>query len=109
MIAESSSEFGEFFSQLHAQVQRNIGDFAFLVALYDKSTQAISIPYMYEEGHVDKIDAFPLGEGLSSILIRTGEPLLLVEEVERKAAELGAKTLGRPAKLLDGRPHAHPG
>ena len=103
-IAETSADFGEFFSQLHAQIQRNIGDFAFLVALYDTSTQAISVPYMYEDGHVDKIDAFPLGEGLSSILIRTGQPLMLVEDVERRAADLGAKTVGRPARSWMGAP-----
>jgi GAF domain-containing protein/HAMP domain-containing protein len=103
-IAETTADFGEFFAQLHAQVQRNIGDFAFLVALFEKSTQSISVPYMYEDGRVDKIDAFPLGEGLSSILVRTGQPLLLVEDVERRAAELGAKTVGRPARSWMGAP-----
>ena len=103
-IAESSTDLSAFFTELHSQVQRNIGDYAFLVALYDKSTQAISVPYMYEEGHVQKIDAFPLGEGLSSILIRTGQPLLLVENVERQAAALGAKTVGRPARSWMGAP-----
>lgn len=103
-VAESSADFGGFFAKLHAEVQRNLGDFAFIVALYDKSTQAISIPYMYEEGRADRVEAFPLGEGLSSILIRTGQPLLLVEDVERRAAELGAKTLGRPARSWMGAP-----
>ncbi len=103
-IAETSADFAEFFGQLHGQVQRNIGDYAFLVALYDKSTQSISVPYMYEDGRVDRIDAFPLGEGLSSILIRTGQPLMLVEDVERRAAELGAKTIGRPARSWMGAP-----
>jgi GAF domain-containing protein/HAMP domain-containing protein len=103
-IAGSTSEFSEFFGQLHTQIQRNVGDYAFIVALYDNATQAISIPYMYEEGHVNTVDAFPLGEGLSSILIRTGKPLLLVEDVERRASELGAKTQGRPARSWMGAP-----
>ncbi len=103
-ISQSSTDFGKFFAELHAQVQRNIGDYAFIVALYDKSTQAISIPYMYEEGRVEKVEAFPLGEGLSSILIRTAKPLLLVEDVERKSIELGAKVLGKPARSWMGAP-----
>ncbi len=103
-VAESSADLGNFYGQLHEQVRQNIGDYAFIVALYDKSTQAISIPYMYEEGRVDKLDAFPLGEGLSSVLIHTAKPLLLVKDVEQKAAELGAKTLGRPAKSWMGAP-----
>ena len=100
----ASADLGNFYGQLHEQVRQNIGDYAFIVALYDKSTQAISIPYMYQEGRVDKLDAFPLGEGLSSVLIRTAKPLLLVKDVEQKAAELGAKTLGRPAKSWMGAP-----
>ncbi len=103
-ISGSSSDFGVFFAQLHEQVQHNIGDYAFIVALYDKSTQAITIPYMYEEGRVEKVESFPLGEGLSSILIRTGKPLLLSEDVERRSAELGAKVLGKPARSWMGAP-----
>ena len=58
----------------------------------------------------DKIDVFPLGEGLSSVIIRTGQPLLLVEDVEHRAlAELGAKTIGKSAALLDGCSNADPG
>lgn len=103
-VAQSSTELGKFFAELHSQIRQNIGDYAFVVALYDKATQAISIPYMYEEGRVDKIEAFPLGEGLSSILIRTGQPLLLVENVEQRATELGAKVVGKPARSWMGVP-----
>ncbi|MGE5073588.1 MAG: GAF domain-containing protein, partial [Anaerolineae bacterium] len=103
-ISETSTDFEEFFKQLHEQVRHNIGDYAFIVALYDKSTASISIPYMYEEGHTDKVEAFPLGEGMTSVLIRTARPLMLVENVERRAAEMGAKTLGRPARSWMGAP-----
>ncbi|HTP03231.1 MAG TPA: GAF domain-containing protein [Anaerolineales bacterium] len=103
-IAVSTTELDEFLKKLHGQVQSNIGDFTFLVNLYDKSTESISVPYRYEYGRVDKIDSHPLGEGLSSTLIRTGRPLLLVENVERQAAELGAETVGRPARSWMGAP-----
>ena len=103
-ISASSSDFSAFFEELHQQVQRNIGDYAFSVALFDKSTQAISIPYMYEEGRVDKVQAFPLGEGLSSVLIRSGKPLLLAEDVEHMSAQLGAKVVGRAARSWMGAP-----
>jgi len=94
----------KFFKELHTQVRQNIGDFAFVVALYDRATQTISIPYAYEEGRVDKIESFPLGEGLSSVLIRSGRPLLLVEDVERRALEMGAKIIGKPARSWMGAP-----
>jgi GAF domain-containing protein len=103
-VAESSNDLSGFFSELHTQIRQNIGDFAFLVALYDEGTQAITIPYMYEDGRVDKIESFPMGEGLTSILIRTAKPLLLADDVNKRALELGAKTVGRPAKSWMGVP-----
>ena len=103
-MAESSAEIGGFFNNLHEQIRRNIGDNSFLVVLYDKATQAITIPYMYEDGRVEKIEAFPLGEGLSSILIRSGKPLLLAKDVDKSAAALGVRTLGRPPRSWMGAP-----
>ncbi len=103
-IARSTAELGTFFQQLHAQVRKNIGDHAFLVALYDAVSDVISIPYAFEEGRVTAIEPFPLGEGLTSILIRSGEPLMLVEDVERQALRLGAKLVGRPARSWMGVP-----
>jgi GAF domain-containing protein len=38
-----------------------------------------------------------LGEGLTSIVIRSAQPLLLVEDTERKTRELGARVVGKPA------------
>lgn len=103
-ITSSSADLDAFYRELHGQVRRNIGDYAFLVALYDASTDAISIPYAYEEGQVTRIEPFPLGEGLTSILIRSGEPLMLVEDVERQALRLGAKLVGKPARSWMGAP-----
>ena len=53
---------------------------------------------MYESGSYLKSETFPLGEGLTSILINTRQPLMLIENTEAKAMELGAKVLGKPAK-----------
>jgi GAF domain-containing protein len=64
----------------------------------------VQIPYMVEGGSFQTIDPFPIGEGLTSILIKTGEPLMLVEDTEAKAAQLGAKVMGKPAKSWLGVP-----
>jgi GAF domain-containing protein/HAMP domain-containing protein len=103
-VAASSTELDKFFGELHNQIQQNIGDYAFSVALYDDANQTISLPFMYEDGRTDKIEAFPLGDGLSSILIRTGKPLLLVEDFDKRSLELGAKNIGKPAKSWMGVP-----
>ncbi len=103
-VALSSNEVKVFYATLQAQVQRVIGNYSFVVALYDEKTNSINIPYLYEEGNIQHIEPFPLGEGLTSVLIRTRRPLLLVEDTEKQALALGAKIHGKPAKSWMGVP-----
>ncbi len=95
--ASSATDLGVFYSLIHEQVRSVIGDHGFLVAVYDEKTNSIRIPYLFEEGTFSSIDTFPVGEGLTSILLRTGEPLMLVEDTEKRAAAMGAKITGKPA------------
>ncbi|MGE5375921.1 MAG: GAF domain-containing protein [Bacteroidota bacterium] len=95
--AANTSDLGSFYRLIHEQVRAVIGDYGFVIALYERKTNSISIPYLYEEGNFSSVDSFPLGEGLTSILIRTGEPLMLVEDTEKRAAAMGAKIAGKPA------------
>jgi GAF domain-containing protein/HAMP domain-containing protein len=89
---------------VHQTVTKTMGVVNFLVAIYDQENQTIQIPYMIENEKFIAVDPFPLGEGLTSILIRTGKPLLLVEDTERRFRELGAKILGSPSKSWLGVP-----
>lgn len=93
----STNDLQSFYALIHEQVKLVMGEFGFLIALYDRKTNSISIPYLYEEGNFSSIDTFPLGEGLTSILLRTGQPLMLVEDTEKRAAAMGAKITGKPA------------
>ncbi|HSK65663.1 MAG TPA: GAF domain-containing protein, partial [Anaerolineales bacterium] len=95
--AANTNDLQSFYSLIHEQVRAVIGDHGFVIALYDRKTNSIHIPYLYEEGAFSSIESFPLGEGLTSILIRTGEPLLLVEDTEKRAAAMGARIAGKPA------------
>ncbi|KAF0108765.1 MAG: putative signaling protein [Anaerolineaceae bacterium] len=90
---------------LHEHTRQKMGDINFLIALYEPATDSISVPYLYEKGEdLTSLDAFPLGEGLTSILIRTKQPLMIVEDTERRAIALGAKVVGQPAKSWLGTP-----
>ncbi len=100
----STNDIQGFYAALQEQISRVVGDCSFLVALYDGKTNSIQIPFIYEEGRISSIETFPLGEGLTSILIRTRRPLLLVEDTERQAQALGAKIQGKPAKSWLGVP-----
>ncbi|HEX5808987.1 MAG TPA: GAF domain-containing protein [Anaerolineales bacterium] len=102
--AANVDDLHTFYSLIHEQVRTVIGNHGFVIALYDQRTNSINIPYLYEDNTFSSIDTFPLGEGLTSILIRTREPLMLVEDTERRAVAMGAKISGRPAKSWLGVP-----
>lgn len=103
-LIASASNIQSFYLDLLSKIKQIIGDYNLLVALYDEKSNSISIPFSYEHGQVLSIDPFPLGEGLTSILIRTRQPLMIVEDTERRVAELGAKVAGKPAKSWMGAP-----
>jgi GAF domain-containing protein/HAMP domain-containing protein len=94
----------DLYPTIHTQVKAIIGEADFYVALYDKETDRIEIPYLYEGNQPITIDPFPLGEGLSSIVIRTRQPLMLIENAEERARALGAKVVGNSAKSWLGVP-----
>jgi GAF domain-containing protein len=98
------SDLGTLYKTIHEQCRTVIGDYGFLIALYDQKTNSINIPYLYEEGRFSSLDNFPLGEGLTSLLIRTREPLMIVEDTEKRAIAMGAKVAGKPAKSWLGVP-----
>ena len=95
--AVNVSDLRSFYSLIHEQVKKVIGEHGFVIALYDPKTNSINIPYLYEEGSFSSVDTFPIGEGLTSILIRTQQPLMLVEETEKRAIAMGAKISGKAA------------
>ncbi|MGB8214727.1 MAG: GAF domain-containing protein [Anaerolineales bacterium] len=101
-------DLNTIYTTLHSHIRLLLGNVNFLVAIYNPNTSSISVPYMYEKGFeggdITSIDTFPLGEGLTSILIRTKQPLMLVEDAERRAAALGAKIVGKSAKSWLGTP-----
>lgn len=102
--ATSIDNLQSFYSTIHEHIRAVIGDHGFVIAIYDESTNSINIPYLYEEGKLSTIEAFPLGEGLTSILIRTREPLMLVEDTMNRATAMGAKISGKPAQSWMGVP-----
>jgi len=89
---------------IHEEVKAIIGDIDFYIALYDSKTDHIEIPYLYEGDLPVHIDPFPLGEGLTSIVVKSKKPLLLVEDVEEQSKALGARVIGEPAKSWLGLP-----
>lgn len=97
---------------MHQEVESILGSLgSFAVGLYEGETNTIRVPYMVEEGQELVIPPFPLGEGLSSVVIRSGKPLLLstAQEVLEFGQTHGAKQIGEPAKCWLGVPMTYGG
>jgi GAF domain-containing protein len=98
------TDMQSLYRSVHNEVTQIMGEVNFIIALYDNQSNMINIPYMYEGHTVKTVEPFPLGEGLTSILIRTRQPLMIVEDTEKRTRELGAIVLGAPAKSWMGVP-----
>ena len=90
---------------VHTKVTEWMGaDLHFAIAIYDARTNMIHLPYYYEGGDIDSIPDFPLGEGLTSLLVKNRKSLMLVQDTEAQAIRMGAKIVGQPAKSWLGVP-----
>ncbi len=92
------------FRVVHRQIRQILGDTDMSVAIYSPESETISFPYTSERGESIERPPTPLGEGLTSTVIRSRQPLLLVEDAERIASALGAVQIGVPAKSWLGVP-----
>ena len=70
------------------------------LALLNPKTRVINFPYQYG----DDMAPMTLGEGLTSKIILTGEPLLLNKDVQEKGEQLGVQVIGIPAASYLGVP-----
>lgn len=61
------------------------------VALLDKSGQSIDFPYTYGE----ELTSIRYGEGLTSTILQSNQPLLINRELDRRTLEIGATVVGR--------------
>jgi signal transduction histidine kinase len=87
--------------QLVGEQTRTIfrADIAF-VALLDEDRGMINFPYTYGE----ELVSIHLGEGLTSKIIQTKQPLLINEEMDRQVAEIGATIVGIQSQSFLGVP-----
>jgi signal transduction histidine kinase/CheY-like chemotaxis protein len=75
------------------------------VSLLDRATMTLNFPYSYGEDAQPR----PFGAGLTSQIIRTGQPLLINEDMDRTRARLGIEQVGRQSVSYLGVPIASGG
>ncbi len=61
------------------------------VSLLDRATMMLQFPYAFGENAPPR----PFGTGLTSQIIRSGQPLLINEDMEGNSARLGVEQMGR--------------
>lgn len=86
----TDTDLGSLYRLIHEKIIEVMGQVEFLIALYDPATERIEVPYAYEGNEPVNFPPFPLGNGLTSIVIRSRQPLLLNQDVAQRSAELGA-------------------
>jgi two-component sensor histidine kinase/putative methionine-R-sulfoxide reductase with GAF domain len=74
------------------------------IALYNRETQMISLPYFVNDNQRVKVEPMVFGEGITSHIIRTREPLVINDHTEQVLESMGAKVLGNPARSYLGVP-----
>ncbi|GAB4475915.1 MAG: hypothetical protein Kow00124_17510 [Anaerolineae bacterium] len=91
----------DLYDVVTVQLIRTFGaQHAFLGILTDEK-QEIQLPILVEAGRrVASPPPMPLGEGISSYVIRTKQVLLLNENVEQEASKLGARIAGASPKSI---------
>ena len=72
--------------QVHAAFEADIT----YIALLDRQTERIRFPYQVGERH----DTLTLGQGLTSRILETGQPLLINQNIAARRAELGIERIG---------------
>jgi GAF domain-containing protein len=74
-------------------------DIAF-VALLDKENHMINFPYQYGERH----EPIQWGQGLTSKIIQSGQPLLINQDMDRQRRQMGVTLIGKGAQSFLGVP-----
>jgi GAF domain-containing protein len=103
-VISASNDLQSIYRILDQQIGVTMGDVDFSVALYEPLNETIEITHSIQDGKPVRMEPFPLGEGLISILIRTRQPLMLIEDTEHRLKALGGRIVGKAPKSWLGCP-----
>lgn len=105
-VISSSNDLTELYEIIHKQIRGMLGDIHFSIALYENKNKTIELPYIYADGKIKSQPPYQMGQGLISILIRTHQPLLLIDanDIEQRLRTVGMKATEERAKSWLGCP-----
>jgi GAF domain-containing protein/DNA-binding response OmpR family regulator len=86
------------------QIRQTFNAQDMFVALYDAPANLIRFLYFLDTGQLRVIPPIPLGQGLTTRIIQSRQPLLISRDAVRRNAELGALIIGTPSLSFLGVP-----
>ncbi|MFH2103888.1 MAG: GAF domain-containing protein [Chloroflexota bacterium] len=99
-IITSTADITNLYTILHEQIRYRMGDVGFSVARYDSNTDSIHMPYQYEPnetgGEHAAVEPYPLGKDLTSTVIQTKQPLMILNNAKKQIAALGIVSTEKP-------------
>jgi PAS domain S-box-containing protein len=98
-----TENLSELFKAIHNYLGKVVDVTNFYIALYDKDTDIISLPYFVDQR--DKAEVFPAGKTLTAYVIKKGKPLFATREVIKRMEKSGEiEIIGPPAEVWVGVP-----
>ena len=103
-IVAAQQDLQTLVTQVGDRILQTFGVRNGFIALYDKQSHMIEIPYFMEGNQPVRLAPVPLGRGLTSVVIQTRQPLLINDNARERAAELGALIIGEAPRSFLGVP-----
>jgi PAS domain S-box-containing protein len=96
--AHQAEDLESLYRRLHAIIARLMPAENIYIALYDPATDQVSYPYYVDQVDAPPLGPEPLGRGLTSYVLRTGQPLLATAEVFERMLRAGeVESIGAPS------------
>ncbi len=97
-------ELEEVLERIYQQISRLMETVNCYIALYDPGEDEVSFPLAYEHGQRQRWRPRRGGQGLTEYVLRTGQPLLLRENVDEELEARGISSIGAEAQSWLGVP-----
>ncbi|MDD4603766.1 MAG: PAS domain S-box protein [Bacteroidales bacterium] len=102
-ISYTAVSIDDVFKSIHSTLKQIIDVENFYIAIYDKKSDTISLPYQVDAK--DNFAVFPAGKTVTGYVIKTRTPLLASEKIIEELAKKGhIDIIGTPAKVWLGVP-----
>ncbi len=99
----TTKDFDSLYTLIHKELGNVMDVSNFAIALYDKKTDRVSLPYYVDEK--DELGTFPARKTLTAHVIRNAKPLLATwREVQKLVRAAEVEVVGTPSKVWLGVP-----